>query len=588
MCAILNRFRRELADDQPTGGTSPLAGRYALRVSRIPWSALSAKLYEDMVSVLLSHQHPTSTRVDGSGGDGGRDVQIATPDGIRAFELKSFPGRMTRARRTQVKKSLLKAKELRPIDWTLFVPIDFTPEESIWFDGLRKLVPFPIDRKGLTWLDGQFAARPFIGRYFLEDAANEIVRLAEILNHEKTILAGGAPDALERAGAIVDQLNGLNPFYRFEITVGEGVRSIKVIPRYKGAEIDSPIGGKFTFRFPNDEAGRAAAEDFQRAIDFGTTARVPAEYIEEATFDAPGQLGGKSEPTSIEIGPAAVEATTRTFILVCSSPDGGRIVELPLDFELESHGERGAIWKGKDRTGTLSMVLTADRLDRMFNVKMNLRAVESYYPQDMWPVARFLAALVAPSRFALHAETGERITDLTDVETEPWMEPWMPPFMEDLVLVQTAVRKVPATINVAEMNAIGAAAALLRGEEVEGTWEQLTTTISAKASEADRSKLFADEIPVTLITHDSHKVMYAGVEYRVGKRVRLRYDSVRLGGVARRVDGEVEIGPVPDEWAGVIPGGTEVVLVPGSTNAGHLSLVSEIGDADEGHATAAD
>lgn len=107
------------------------------------------------MSVLLSHLHPTSTRVDGSGGDGGRDVQITTTDGIRAFELKSFTGRMGDAQRAQVKKSLEKGTELKPLDWTLIVPIDFTPGEADWFEGLRALVPFPIDRRDLAWLQGQ-------------------------------------------------------------------------------------------------------------------------------------------------------------------------------------------------------------------------------------------------------------------------------------------------------------------------------------------------------------------------------------------------------------------------------------------------
>ena len=49
------------------------------------------------------------------------------------------------------------------------MPIDFTPAEIKWFDGLRLNVPFPIDRHGRTWLDGAFAARWFIARYFLED-----------------------------------------------------------------------------------------------------------------------------------------------------------------------------------------------------------------------------------------------------------------------------------------------------------------------------------------------------------------------------------------------------------------------------------
>ena len=34
--------------------------------------------YEDIVSVLLSRLHPDAQRIDGKGGDGGRDVQIVS------------------------------------------------------------------------------------------------------------------------------------------------------------------------------------------------------------------------------------------------------------------------------------------------------------------------------------------------------------------------------------------------------------------------------------------------------------------------------------------------------------------------------
>ena len=42
----------------------------------IRWECLGERKYEDMVSVLLSRLHPDSQRIDGKGGDGGRDVQI--------------------------------------------------------------------------------------------------------------------------------------------------------------------------------------------------------------------------------------------------------------------------------------------------------------------------------------------------------------------------------------------------------------------------------------------------------------------------------------------------------------------------------
>ena len=63
----------------------------------INW-AMSPEVYEDMVSCLLSHLNRETRRIDGSGGDGGRDVQFELPDGLHIFELKSFTDRMTQGR----------------------------------------------------------------------------------------------------------------------------------------------------------------------------------------------------------------------------------------------------------------------------------------------------------------------------------------------------------------------------------------------------------------------------------------------------------------------------------------------------------
>ena len=79
---------------------------------RIQWNGLDPQGYEDMVSVLLSRLHPDAQRIDGKGGDGGRDVQIVDgQDGTitYAFELKSFTGRVTTGRRRQVWAFLLLA-----------------------------------------------------------------------------------------------------------------------------------------------------------------------------------------------------------------------------------------------------------------------------------------------------------------------------------------------------------------------------------------------------------------------------------------------------------------------------------------------
>jgi hypothetical protein len=54
------------------------------------WEDLEPQKYENMVSVLLSRLHPDSQRIDGKGGDGGRDVQIVhTGDGSIADAFRT-------------------------------------------------------------------------------------------------------------------------------------------------------------------------------------------------------------------------------------------------------------------------------------------------------------------------------------------------------------------------------------------------------------------------------------------------------------------------------------------------------------------
>jgi hypothetical protein len=110
-------------------------------MTRVKWDELDPGRYEDMVAVLLSNIYPEAAeRIDGSGGDGGRDVQLRYESDLDGFELKGFTGRMTSGRRAQVKRSLRRAASVGLRSWTLVVPIDPTPGEQRWFDTLQPLI----------------------------------------------------------------------------------------------------------------------------------------------------------------------------------------------------------------------------------------------------------------------------------------------------------------------------------------------------------------------------------------------------------------------------------------------------------------
>src|SRR5215472_14907067 len=135
--------------------------------NRINWSdpRINPTVYEDMVAVLISRLHPEAQRIDGSGGDGGRDVQLPLPTGLEIFELKSFTGRMTPARRRQVEKSLARAAKHEPKAWHLVVPINHNPDELQWFMRITDPYPFECDWLGLDWLDKHIADHRSLPRY---------------------------------------------------------------------------------------------------------------------------------------------------------------------------------------------------------------------------------------------------------------------------------------------------------------------------------------------------------------------------------------------------------------------------------------
>src|SRR5712692_315753 len=150
-------------------------------VAVVVWEKLSRETYERMVSVLLSRLNPQAVRIDGAGGDEGRDVQIRVGNRLDLFELKSHTGRVGKSQRAQIRQSLERASDLKPDRWTLVIPIDRTPGENKWFGNLQNSYPFPLVWRGRTWLDRQMASFPEIARYFIYSGADEAVEIPKEL-----------------------------------------------------------------------------------------------------------------------------------------------------------------------------------------------------------------------------------------------------------------------------------------------------------------------------------------------------------------------------------------------------------------------
>ena len=354
---------------------------------RIRWEDFEPTGYEDMVSVLISRLHPTSQRIDGKGGDGGRDVQIVAPEGrfTKAFELKSFTGRMNSNRRQQVKRSLKRAATLKPLCWALVVPIDPTPGELEWFSCLKQEYDFELEWRGRTWLDEKLSLHPDIRRYFVEDEKDEVLQILADLQMEKARI-NSAPDAIARLQQLHQRLNEIDPYFRYELSTGPNTTSnkptgivltvsftnahIDIYEKYTGALQDRPINASVEIQFmPGDDILR---ENLQQAVDYGLPVTIPSGAITCITIDAPGGLGGSFASMEVMIGSSEKVLNEPHNLTLNLMEDNEILASWPITLTHGTSGSKGIIVEGKDELGWLNIQLTANLINQSITATFRL------------------------------------------------------------------------------------------------------------------------------------------------------------------------------------------------------------------------
>lgn len=422
-----------------------------------------------MVSCLIANMYPNAQRVDGSGGDEGRDVQIPAGDGIHIKELKSFTGRLNTAqgRRAQVERSLKRASQHSPLSWDLIVPINPTPGELEWFTSLQTNYDFPLRWRGLDWLNLEMAQRPFLARHFLGTANDEVVTILRELNKEQGALDNGFPDIDSRLRAFAQRIDELSPYYRLNVTFNTDVRTVELQPRYIGAERESPITVRWSVVYPTTDEGRHKRDEVSRVADFGIgDVELDPEYVKTFHVDAPLGLGRTSTgPTKVKLiaVPEQIEEVGQMRIL---DPEGRQLAALGLRFATRHAGLRGGAFVGTDVTGCLTVTLMADLTTEKltFNYELNK---DGHLPGDLLQVVRVLQHLHQPN--AVEIRHGESNVISFDCPVDPPTTSEYIRFLEDVVALQlhgNCIFKLPPIISAIERTAIDRAARLLRGERI--------------------------------------------------------------------------------------------------------------------------
>ena len=455
---------------------------------QIPWEQLDPRKFEDLVSVLLSRLNPESQRIDGTGGDGGRDVQIV--HGLEgrinnAFELKSFTGRMTPSRRAQTARSLERAATLEPERWSLVVPIDPTPGEDRWFRQLGSGYGFPIEWLGRTWLDEKMAAFPDIRRYFLEGAKDEVFNLLRELREEQARVAD-VHDAVKRLETLHARLNEIDPYYSYYLSTGPTAASfrpedvalsisfgdvrIDVYPKYSGAHEDRPITVNVKFLLdPGDDT-------VKNALSFGMEATIPPSMVSSLVVDAPAGLGGSFTGGEISLL-SSLKALKEPLLLSVDIKDEDRLLaSWPIRLTERSTGFKGSILTGADSTGWLQARLRADIEARQIEVKLWLEP-KTAMPSALVPFFRWLAVCQPPNCLSLR---GAGVSTTSTEIQAPLGNESFGRIVEAFAYLQDHVGvhwEISPFLSPEEGQELLTAVTLLKGERIDFTWTSLNLSL---------------------------------------------------------------------------------------------------------------
>ena len=507
--------------------------------NRVHWEQLDPGTYEELVAVLISRLHPSAQRIDGSGGDGGRDVQLRTGDGLVLYELKSFTDRMTSARRQQVKSSLRRAAQLDPVKWSLVVPIDPTPSELEWFESLTEVHGFECEWLGQTWLDSQLAQMPEIATYYAHD---QRFRLSELVSMLRSVNASIPPvdhqffgAAAEQMRNAIDEVNRLDPHYVYALSIEtDGTESVSVLPRYPGAESDRPWS-TVKFEFGDDQAGRDALRTLRESLDYGTRGVVPAEFITELKIDFPAGEGTSLEGYELILGSAEPnEPADVEVVLLAVERLTGAVTRLPLTQPKVTSGLRGARVTMQDISGAVTATLKFDMRSRRFHMDWHCRLPDKFNPLELLPASKFAAAIErgACVEVIINGEklaSDDQAPPQTDTESDG-METQFAQFLEDLVMVQShtgAFFDIRDEVTVEEADAIASARRLLDGDSVESTWQDMRLVVRPGGREPVTAALGEAAGASDVRIASNLTVTVQGVEIRIG-RVTRTMESVQI------------------------------------------------------------
>lgn len=436
----------------------------------IDWREVgSGGRFEQIVSVLLSTLHPESRRIDGAGGDGGRDHEMYVDNKLILWQCKYFMGRIADGgRKKQIINSLVTAAGRQPDEWELVTPIVPTPEELRWLQTEASKYPFSVTWRGGDWLEQRLAEHPSIVRHFM-GPNDAYVSLIRELNEERDAAVDGVEAAVPRLEALIARANESNPFYKFALAFdGDGhLLSCQAQPKYVGAEEDSPITVKFSVRDAQGRLNQVAADSLRAAIDWGD--QVETE-VYDLVIDGPPGLGTRAGRARIVLSTQS-RSVKIPIQLVVWSVDGRKVAALPARMVDAVRGERGITVTGQDHTGIISAKLRFDEIHETVSLTLHFNEWPASLPGQLLPALRFMRHLRGTNLLSFDLDA-DSVSRGVPIPQELWadnVEGYVQ-FVENLEHIQSSVSnyfEVPQQWTGLDALEARRASRLLRGERVQ-------------------------------------------------------------------------------------------------------------------------
>lgn len=464
----------------------------------IRWEALDPAKTERAVKLLIRRLHPMAQGIDGAGGDDGRDIRWDGPDGLVIFEVKSYPDRLTNAQKRKIKGSLTNAAAHSPVRWVLVMPLDPSPAEESWFDGLRREHPeITLEWRGRDWLDGQFAQHADLRRY-VEGSDYELLERARELGFEQAALANGATDLVARVDALVHgRARELSPYWQVDVaTEGDGT-NLRYSARVPDAAILDPVVFRPTFTFRTDDPEAVTVmRQLERAFNYGAGATVGGRYIERFEIEASEQtrqlfdIGEMTEDGQIQIGEAENnEGLPLPMTLMVTTPEGVVVASIGITLTKRTVGRRGIQLFGTDASGVMIVTQIVDHAAengfRTGRFHFAFEEVIGRYPYAVRPVMDFILAIEPGNQLSAHL--GHARMGYADI-ADDWVEKIRP--VAKLVVTLDELQRhygemfpVPDGLRVRDLLELEIARQLLAGQTVKWLDRAITMQVRAERLE---------------------------------------------------------------------------------------------------------